>query len=103
MSLKKIIPLLLCSHLIHAHYNPIAIHFFHTTDKNSVSLFQFSYGDIITAKAYDVAFIPFDKAYINNYETTSRMARSVLQELTNQQKNISFYITGLYRFPFSPL
>ncbi len=81
----------------------ISIHCFHTTDKNSISLFQFSYGDTPTAKKYDLTFLPFDTAYVTSYEKTSTIGQALLKELKIQQKNTSFSLPGLYQFPFTPL
>lgn len=83
----------------------ISLHFFHATDKNSITLCSYTSGDtfIPTHTQTTLTFIPLHKAFIKNYEKTSHIGKTMVQALKNQQKITSFILYGLYTFPCAPL
>ncbi len=79
----------------------ISLHCYHNPqEKVSLTLYQFSYGQMNTHQQHTLAMIPYDKAHMAAQETTRSYANQIKQLLSTEKM---FPTHGVYALPFHPL
>lgn len=80
----------------------VTLHFYQeAATKPRLYLYHFSYGDEAVTKMQDLAFYPYDQAYLFNAQATHTMITNIQQRLAAYKKQ--FDCKGPYKLPLKPL
>jgi hypothetical protein len=82
----------------------ITIHFYHEkTTKPSLYIYYFCYENGVIPKNNDLAFYPYDKAYLNNLTTTQQWAQIFQKSIDITLYTQKINLAGIFGVPFKPL
>jgi N-acetylmuramoyl-L-alanine amidase len=82
----------------------ISLHFYAADEPYSHwYIYQFSYGHEITGALPDLAFYPYDRAYLINRTKTALWGTLIHQAAQQASRSVSCTVEGVYAIPFKPL
>lgn len=82
----------------------INLNFYYTQEtKPTVYMYQFSYGNDFTCCEHGIALHTYDQAYRINKDKTNFLCQSFNKELSHQQYQSIYTVSGPYSLPIKPL